>query len=405
MVRLSLSQHFNHAMANYNFYIKNNRENSSCVKYDLRKEIFGNADVIPMWVADMDIQTPDFIFEAIRNRCTHPFLGYSFRDESYNLAITEWYKRRHGWNVQSDWIEFCPGVVSGLNHVIRALTKPGDKIIIQPPVYHPFFSTVENNGRVLVNNPLIESNGNYSMNFGELERLAAQGASMLILSNPHNPVGRVWNLNELTQLGDICVKHNVLVVADEIHCDLVYKAYKHIPLASINSNFAKNTITFSSASKTFNIAGLASGFVIISNPDMMKKYKHELEETGAGMGNIFGNEAVKAAFSLEGEEWLTELLQYFEGNVDLVERTLKQHLPKLKFTKPQGTYLLWLDFREFEMNDEALNKKLINEVGLGLNAGNGFGAEGTGFQRMNIACPRSVVQIALNKLIDSFKNC
>lgn len=391
-------------MSKYNFDIKTNRENSSCVKYDLRKEIFGNPDVIPMWVADMDIQTPDFIFEAIRNRCNHPFLGYTFRDESYSIAIIEWYKRRHNWNIQSNWIEFCPGVVSGLNHVIRAFTKPGDKIIIQPPVYHPFFSTVENNSRVLVHNSLLERNGNYSMNFNELEKLATQGASMLILSNPHNPVGRVWTKEELTLLGDICVKHNILIVADEIHCDLVYKSYKHIPLASINSNFAKNTITFSSASKTFNIAGLASGFVIIPNPDIMKKYKQELDATGAGMGNIFGNEAVKAAFSKEGESWLNKLLQYFEGNIDLVERTFKQHLPKLKFSRPQGTYLLWLDFREFEMGDETLNNKLINEAGLGLNAGNGFGIEGSGFQRMNIACPRPVVQVAINKLIESFKD-
>jgi len=391
-------------MSKYNFDIKTNRENSSCVKYDLRKEIFGDAGVIPMWVADMDIQTPDFIFEAIRNRCNHPFLGYTYRDESYNSTIIKWYKRRHGWNIQSNWIEFCPGVVSGLNHVIRAFTKLGDKIIIQPPVYHPFFSTVENNGRIIVHNPLIESNGNYTMNFDELEKLTAQGASMLILSNPHNPVGRVWTKEELTLLGDICVKHNILIVADEIHCDLVYKPYKHIPLASINSNFAKNTITFSSASKTFNIAGLASGFVIIPNPDIMKKYKQELEATGAGMGNIFGNEAVKTAFSKEGESWLNELLQYFEGNIAFVESTLKQYLPKLKFIRPQGTYLLWLDFREFGMDNEALNNKLIKEAGLGLNAGNGFGTEGMGFQRMNIACPHSVVKLALGKLIESFKD-
>lgn len=391
-------------MGLYNFDQIINRENSACVKYDLRKSIFGKEDVIPMWVADMDIPTPDFIIDAIRNRCNHPFLGYTFRDDNYNNAIVDWYAKRHNWNIQPGWIEFCPGVVSGLNHVIRAFTKPGDRIIIQPPVYHPFYSTVENNGRVLAFNPLVETDGVYTINYDGLEMLAAEGVAMLVLSSPHNPVGRVWTSDELRRVGSICAKHNVLVVSDEIHSDLVYSPHMHTSLASISEEYANCTITFGSASKTFNIAGLSSGFTIIPNPKLLSKYKQELEASGAGMGNIFGNEALKAAFSHRGEEWLSELLEYFKGNIMLVEETLRQKLPKVKFVKPQGTYLLWLDFREIGINDAALNSLLINDTGLGLNAGNGFGKEGELFQRMNIACPRATVQLALNKLIDTFKN-
>jgi len=351
----------------------------------------------------MDIPTPNFILDAIQSRCNHPFLGYTFRDEEYNNAIINWYENKHNWKIQPGWIEFCPGVVSGLNHIIRAYTKPDDRIIIQPPVYHPFFSTAENNGRKLVFNPLIENDGNYSINFDELETVA-KGAKMLILSNPHNPVGRVWTRDELRRVGEICVKHNVLIVSDEIHSDLVYKPFEHISIASISEEFAQNTVTFGSSSKTFNIAGLSSGFVIIPNQELMKRYKHELEASGAGMGNIFGNEALKAAFTKQGEGWLNELLDYFTENINLVDSALKQELPKVKFVKPQGTYLLWIDFRALGIEDSTLNKLLINEAGLGFNAGNGFGTEGIGFQRINIACPRATVQLALDRLIDTFKN-
>lgn len=391
-------------MQQYDFDIAIKREGTSCVKYDLREANFGNTTVIPMWVADMDIPTPDFIIKAIKDRCNHPFLGYSFRDEAYSGAIVNWYGRRHDWQIKSDWIEFCPGVVAGLNHAIRAFTKIGDKIIIQPPVYHPFYSTVESNGRNLVLSPLVESNGIYTMDYAALERMAMDGAKMLILSSPHNPVGRVWSRQELIRLGEICAKHNVLIIADEIHSDLVYVPHKHVSIASINDLFAQNTVTFASSSKTFNIAGLASGFVLIPNAELMQRYKQELESSGAGMGNVFGNEAVKAAFTPQGEEWLNGLLSYFSESIDLVESVLQERLPRVRFVRPQGTYLLWLDFRALGFDDETLNKKLINEAGLGLNIGNGFGKEGAGFQRMNIACPRSTVQLALERLVCTFKD-
>lgn len=386
----------------YNFDQNPDRENTSCVKYDLRNVIFGKADVIPMWVADMDIPTPSFVIDSIKKRCNHPVLGYTFRDKQYNQAIIWWYSNRHQWNIKDSWIEFCPGVVSGLNHAIRAFTQPGDKIIIQPPVYHPFYSTVENNGRKLVHNNLIEENGIYRINFEELERLAADGAKMLILSNPHNPVGKVWTTDELTKIGNICIKHNVLIVSDEIHSDLVFKPAKHVSLASLNDNFAQHTVTFASASKTFNIAGLSSGFTIIPNAELMKKYKAELEASGAGMGNIFGTEALKAAFTPEGETWLNALLQYFQENIDLVEQTLNKELPSIKFNCPQGTYMLWVDFRKYGLTTKELNEMLIQKAGLGFNAGEGFGTSGEGFQRINIACSKATVNEMLQRLVKTF---
>ncbi|MBN1989454.1 MAG: PatB family C-S lyase [Bacteroidales bacterium] len=287
-----------------------NREKTSCVKYDLRENIFGSSSVIPMWVADMDIATPPFIIEAIRERLAHPILGYGFRNEAYLNSISSWLMQRHEWAVNNQWIAFCPGVVSGLNHAITALTNAADSIIIQPPVYHPFFHTVENNNRKLILNPLLENNGCYTMDFDNLEHHLRNGAKMLILSNPHNPVGRVWSKEELSTLGNLCVKYGTLIISDEIHSDLIFAPHKHIPLASISESIANITITFSSPSKTFNIAGLATAFAIISNAQLRDKYKKELEKTGAGMGNILGPVAVEAAYTEQGAAWLNELLSY-----------------------------------------------------------------------------------------------
>lgn len=395
---------FFYTMGQYNFNQIVNRENTSCVKYDSRESIFGNSKVLPMWVADMDIPTPDFIIKALEKRCTHPILGYTVRDNAFNNAIVWWNEHRHGWKIKSEYICFCAGVVSGLNHAIQALTRVGDKIIIQPPVYHPFFSTVENNGRILVHNPLIKVNDNYIIDYHNLEELAAEGAKVIILSNPHNPVGRVWRKEELVKLGEICLKHNILVVSDEIHSDLIYKPNKHTPFASISDQFAMNSITFASSSKTFNIAGLFTGHAIIPNPELREKYNQALEMTGAGMGNIFGFEAVKAAYTIQGEQWLEELLVHFQGNIHLVQDFLKSNLPKIKSTEIQGTYLLWLDFNALGLEDDKINDLLINKAEVGLNKGDGFGNQGKGFQRMNIACPRSHVEEALDRIYKTFKS-
>lgn len=390
-------------MGQYNFDQIINRENTSCVKYDLRKSIFGNDKVLPMWVADMDIPTPSFILQALSQRIKHPMLGYTIRDKAFNDSIVWWNAKRHSWTIKPEQIGICAGVVSGLNHVIQAFTNPSDKIIIQTPVYHPFFSTIKNNNREIVTNPLISEGMAYRMDFNHLEMIASQGAKMMVISNPHNPVGRVWLKNDLLQLGEICLKHNILLVSDEIHSDLIIKPNVHVPFASLSEEFAMNSITFASTSKTFNLAGLFTGHAIIPNSELLKKYNHALEVTGAGQGNIFGFESVKAAYTPNGEIWLDELLEYIKGNALLVEEFLTSYLPKIKMAELQGTYLLWLDFREFNLDDEKLNDLLINKALVGLNKGSVFGEQGVGFQRMNIACPRSMVIEALERIHGVFK--
>jgi len=373
------------------------RENTSCVKYDLRQVIFGKTDVLPMWVADMDIPTPDFIINAIRDRLNHPVLGYTFRDSEYHNAISWWYKHRHCWDIKADWIDFCPGVVSGLSHAIRAFTMHGDKVIIQPPVYRPFFTTVTGNGRKLVFNPLVENDGVYTIDYDLLEKQASQGARMLILSNPHNPVGKLWSRDELLELGKICLKHNLIIVSDEIHSDLVFDGKKHFSIASLSEELAGITVTFASMSKTFNLAGLASGFVIIPNPELKARFAAELEASGAGMGNIFGFEALKAAFTPQGEEWLNGLMQHLNSNWELLSEGLAKY-SRIKVRKPDATYLVWADFRKTNLTDDQLNKLLVHEAGLGFSPGAEYGAEGKGFQRINIACPNQTIELALKRL-------
>jgi cystathionine beta-lyase len=391
-------------MGHYNFDQVISRENSSCVKYDLRESVFGNDKVLPMWVADMDIATPDFILSHLAERITHPFLGYTIRDSAFNKAIVWWNAKRHGWSVNPEHISICAGVVSGLNHAIQALTNPGDKIIIQTPVYHPFFSTIKNNDRETLTNPLICKDMKYEMDYDQLEAIASQGAKMIVISNPHNPIGRVWRRDELIKLGEICLQHGILIISDEIHSDLIIKPHVHVPFASISEEFALNSITFASTSKTFNLAGLFTGHAIIPNPEFLKKYNQALEMTGAGHGNIFGFEALKAAYSPKGELWLEELLDYIHGSAELVEKYLIENLPKIKMSELQGTYLLWLDFRGLGLDDDSINNLLIHKAGLGLNKGSIFGPDGIGFQRMNIACPRSHVEEALEKMKSVFKN-
>ena len=383
----------------YNFDEIVDRQGTACFKYDGRQRVFGRADVLPLWVADMDVLTPPFVLERLRARCQHPVMGYTFRDGAYNKAIVWWYAERHGWAIQGRWIKFCPGVVAGLSHAVRAFTEPGDAVIIQTPVYHPFYSAVTNNGRRLALNPLINRDGHYTMDLEHLAQLAAAGAKMLILCSPHNPVGRVWSREELEALGQVCTRYGLLVVADEIHSDLIFAGHRHVSIAAISDDLAQRTITFGSASKTFNIAGLTCGFAIIPNDGLRKRYAAEMEASGAGSGNLFGFEALKAAYTPAGAEWLDELMAYFAGNVDLVEQTLQSQLPSVRMERPEGTYLLWLDFSAWGLDAERLRHRLVDEALLGLNAGTEFGTEGATYQRMNIACSRATVREALSRLV------
>lgn len=380
----------------YNFDEVINRVDTQCVKYDLRKNVFGNPDVIPMWVADMDFRTPDFIRDAVIERAKGDVYGYTFREDAYYEAIANWISRRHQWDVKKEWISYTPGVVSAFNMAVMGLTSEGDEVIIQPPVYPPFFHAVESHNRKLVVNPLIDTDDGFIMDYELLEK-QAKTAKMLILSNPHNPVGRCWTRDELQRLGDICMKNNVIVFSDEIHCDLVLPGYKHIPFASICNDFAQHSITAHAASKTFNLAGMATSSIIIPNEKLREKYVNFVKSTEIDLGNILGKIATKTAME-KGDEWLQQLLQYIQGNIDYVVDFIHNEMPKIRVHKAEATYMLWLDFSAYHFDNKELNRKMIFEAGLGLNNGKEFGKQGEQCLRINLACPRSVVEIAMDKM-------
>lgn len=381
----------------YNFDEVTNRTNTACVKYDLRKVFFGSEEVIPMWVADMDFRTPDFIMDAIRKRTEHPILGYTIRTHEYFDAVTSWILRHHNWEVNKDWVCFSPGIVPALNFCVLALTKPGDRIIVQPPVYFPFFGAIKGNGRVMCQNVLKLENGRYTMDFEDLEKHCKKGASMILISNPHNPGGSVWTKDELLKLANICLKYKVLMVSDEIHCDLVNTGYHHTVLASLGNKIAGQTITMMAPSKTFNLAALSTASVIISNNALRKKYNALVQGLHVDMGNVFGNIASIAAYT-HGDEWLKQLLDYINGNLIFAENYFKQNLPMIKMIRPEATYMAWLDCSAMKMTDKELNRFFIEKAKLGLNPGAQFGKGGEQFMRINVACPRSVLQQALDNI-------
>lgn len=384
----------------YNFDEIIDRAGTESVKYDLRDKVFGNPDVIPMWVADMDFRTPDFVRNAVIERAKYDVYGYTFREDAYFEAIASWIRRRHQWDVKKEWMTYTPGVVSAFNLAVLGLTKEGDEIIIQPPVYPPFFHAVESHNRKLVQNLLVDTDNGFVMDYELLEK-QAKTAKMLILSNPHNPVGRCWTREELQKLGDICMRNNVLVFSDEIHCDLVLPGYKHTPFASVCKEFEQHSITAHAASKTFNLAGMATSTIIIPNEELRKQYVDFVDSTEVNLGNIFGKVATKTAME-QGEEWLQELLKYIQGNIDYVVEYINKELPKIRVHKAQATYMLWLDFSAYGLDNEQLNHKMIFEAGLGLNNGKDFGKQGERCLRINLACPRSVVKQAMEKMKKTF---
>lgn len=386
---------------NYSFDEIIDREGTSCVKWDLRDKIFGTSDVLPMWVADMDFKTPEFISEAIIQRAQHAVYGYTYRTAGYYSSIINWMQSHHEWTIERDWILFSPGVVPVLYMATLAFTNPGDKVLIQTPVYPPFYDAVLKNNRQLVFNPLILNGNQYEVDFNDLDQKLA-GTKMMILSNPHNPVGRVWTKDELLEIGRLCLKHQVLLISDEIHCDLVFSAYKHIPTASLSPEIAANTITCLAPSKTFNTAGLSTSNVVVSNPLLRSKLNGIIQSVHVDSGNIFGAIASEAAYT-HGDEWHKRLIEYLEGNLNLVRTFLKERLPEIKLTEPEATYLLWLDFRELGISQSELVKLLIDKARLGLNDGTDFGIEGTGFMRLNIGCPKSLLIEGLERLENALK--
>lgn len=381
----------------WNFDEAVEREGTFCVKYDLRKEVFGNQDVIPMWVADMDFKTPDFIIDSLHKRLEHEICGYSFRPAEYFSTISEWLEKRQGWKIDKDWICFSPGIVPALNFCTLAFTKPGESIIVQPPVYFPFFSAIEAHGRKLIFNNLKEADQKYRMDFESLLKAITPDTRMIMISSPHNPVGRVWTREELQPLADICLKNNILIVSDEIHSDLVMPGYKHIPIASLSEEIASRTITLVAPSKTFNLAGLATSSVIISNPELRKSFNSIVDSLHVGNGNLFGTIASVSAYR-NGQEWLDQLINYISGNISLVEDFCLERIPEIIPVTTEATYMVWLDCRKLGMNGKDLNSFFVNKAGTGMNEGSTFGTGGEGFMRMNVATTSKTLQRALEQI-------
>ncbi len=388
----------------YNFDEIIERRDSHCVKYDAAVDIFGTDDIIPMWVADMDFKTPDFVLDAIAQRLQHPILGYFYHHEDFYQSIISWMEKRHQWSIQKEWINFSPGLVTGLATIVQAFTEKGDKVIVQPPVYHPFYYVIENQERILVRNPLVLQDEQYRMDFEDLEKKLQDGVKMLILCNPHNPVGRCWSREELKMLGDLCLQYHCLILSDEIHSDLIMPGFKHTPLASISEAIAEQTITCMAPSKTFNLAGLSSSEVIISNPLLRKKFEeYNTDRLHLSMGNLFGDVALTAAYR-QGEDWLTQLLSYLAGNVKFAQEFFAQHLPQVKTYRHEATYLLWVNFNGLALSHEQLNRLLIKDAKVGFNTGTIFGESGKGFMRINLACPKSVVEKALSQVLRAIQS-
>lgn len=381
------------------------------MKYDFDKTIDRRATnsykwdsapegVLPMWVADMDFRTASAIIDALQKRVAHGIFGYTRVSDAYYDAVTSWFSRRHGWDIDREWIIYTSGVVPAVSAVIKALTVPGDKVIVQTPVYNCFFSSIRNNGCEIVSNPLRRTADTYEMDFDALERCAADPrAKVMLLCNPHNPAGRVWTPDELTRLGNICLRNGVTVVADEIHCELVYQGFKYTPFASLSDAFLHRSVTCVSPSKAFNIAGLQIANIVAFDNDLRSRIDKAININEVCDVNPFGVAATIAAYN-EGEEWLNQLVGYLHGNYEAMAEFCRRELPEFPITRLEGTYLVWMDCSSLGMPSDALEHALLDDARLWLNAGTMYGAEGEGYMRWNIACPRSVMLDGLNRFLN-----
>ena len=380
----------------YNFDEIIPRKNSDCLKYDKLQEMFGTDDALSMWIADMDFRTPPFVIEALRRRLDHEVLGYTFCSPQWKPAIQNWVSRHYGWDVKEEEIGFVGGIVPAISFAVQCFTAPNDKILIQPPVYHPYHHVVKDLGRTLVYNPLRLVDGQFEIDFEDLERKIA-GCKLFLLCNPHNPGGRVWNADELVRIADICAKNGVIVISDEIHCDMALTGYKHTVFATVSEAAAQNSVTLMAASKTFNIAGLKSSYHIIQNEALRKQYSEYLTRSELDTAHLFATTAVAVAYN-EGDEWLAQMLQYVEENIAFLDKYLKENMPKISFIRPQASYLVFLDARELGMPQERLVEFFLKEAKVAMNDGTMFGQEGAGFMRMNLGCPRATLQQALEQI-------
>ena len=391
------------AERNLNFDEIVERRGTDCLKYDFAKRRGKPADVLPLWVADMDFKTSSYVEDALIERAKHGIFGYSDTQEVYFNAVAGWMERHHHWKIKEDWMIKTPGVVFALAMAVKAFTKAGDSILIQQPVYYPFSEAIRDNGRELVNSPLKLVNGHYEMDFDDLERkIVEHKVTLFLLCSPHNPVGRVWTEEELRRIGDICVKHGVIVVSDEIHSDFVWKGHKHTIFASLSEKYADISVTCTAPSKTFNLAGLQTSNIFIPNRELRHRFRKAVDQAGYSQLNTMGLVACRAAYE-EGGEWLEQLKGYLQENLVFARDYIANNLPGIHLIEPEGTYLIWLDLRELGLTEAEREDLIVNKAKLWLDSGAIFGEDGEGFERINIACPRATLQEAFDRLAEALK--
>lgn len=388
-------------MKTYNFDEIIDRSGSGDLKHEALLPRWGRNDLLPLWVADMDFATPDFVVDALKARLSHPIFGYTIEPADYRPTIIDWNESHHGWKIKPEWISFIPGIVKGIGFVVNVFTKPGEKVIIQPPVYHPFRMTPEDNGREVVFNPLrLREDGYYDMDFDNLSEVCDDKCRVLILSNPHNPAGVCWSKETLQRLADFCYEHNIIVISDEIHSDMALFGNRHVPFASVSERAADISITFAAPTKTFNMAGIVSSYAVISNDDLRQRFYGWLKANELDEPTIFAPIATIAAYQ-KGEGWRKQMLAYVEDNVRFVEDYCREHIPGVRPLRPQASFLVWLNCRGLGLNHDKLLELFIDKAHLALNDGEMFGPGGEGFMRLNVGTPRSVLRQALEQLAEA----
>lgn len=397
-------------MATYNFDKIINRKGTNCLKYDYAVERGKPADVLPLWVADMDFTVSEEITKSLHAAVDHGIYGYTQPKDAYYNAITNWMEKNHNWKTKREWIMKTPGVVFALGAAVKAFTKPGDAVLIQNPVYYPFTNIIRDNDRRVIDNTLVyekrvtEGKSQYSIDYEDFERkIVQEHIKLFILCNPHNPVGRVWTREELQYLGEICLRHHVIVVSDEIHNDFVYPGFEHTVFANVDPRFAEFTVTCTAPSKTFNLAGLQISNIFISNETLREAFQKEIDKTGYDEPNALGAVACEAAYR-GGQEWLDQLRAYLLENLNFLRAYLQEKIPQIHLVEPEGTYLVWLDCSELGISGKELDQFIVEKAGLWLDGGAMFGPSGADFQRVNIACPRATLELALDKLKASVDN-
>ena len=384
-------------MSNFDFDQSINRLNTSSIKWDFTEQRYGEKDLLPMWVADMDFPSPQPVVDALIKRAQHPVYGYTGETDSVYDSVVKWMSLQHDWIIQRNSITFSAGVVSGFTTAILALSEPGDKILIQPPVYYPFFDSIKNNGRIIIENPLRYTDDKMKIDFNHFEEQLKNGIKLFLFCSPHNPGGVVWSREDLLKIGELCLKYNVIILSDEIHADLCLPGNKHYPIASLSEQLSQNTVTFMAPSKTFNVAGIQASVIITENENLLRKIKTTQYQIGFHGLNLFALEVIEASYN-NGKQWLNELVQYLQQHVNTVVRFINEELPQIKVIVPEASYLIWLDCQGLGLEDQELKKRLIEKGKLAISPGDVYGTGGKGFIRLNVGCTSETLQEGLQRL-------